>query len=256
MSDSMPVAPSVEQPVASTSTLPPPAVSVLAAEEQAQLSTSTSSHSSETSELGLQASVLGSHAPSSLASEEIPPAVNVSDEADKMPTAASSYPISTIDVSMSTPADDLADQTADSESAIANQPLASMPALERPLSRVSEAESALSDISQEPTPVVESPPEEPLDEKFENDSPLLDLAIKATRIFQVGEVIPSLKGTLADLTAKQDDDLRQDVNGMQSDFSVLYNPTRKVFQLLLGPARFCNVCRSMPAKTWTDRLDS
>ena len=242
MSDSMPVAPSVEQPVASTSTLPPPAVSVLAAEEQAQLSTSTSSHSSETSELGLQASVLGSHAPSSLASEEIPPAVNVSDEADKMPTAASSYPISTIDVSMSTPADDLADQTADSESAIANQPLASMPALERPLSRVSEAESALSDISQEPTPVVESPPEEPLDEKFENDSPLLDLAIKATRIFQVGEVIPSLKGTLADLTAKQDDDLRQDVNGMQSDFSVLYNPTRKVFQLLLGPARFCNIC--------------
>jgi len=80
--------------------------------------------------------------------------------------------------------------------------------------------------------------------KFENNSPLLDLAIKATTTFRQGDIIPSLKGSLADLTEDQDNDLREDVNGLQSDFSVLFNPTRKVFQLLLGPARFCNVRRA------------
>lgn len=72
-------------------------------------------------------------------------------------------------------------------------------------------------------------------------SSVLDLAIRATKNYKAGDIIPFLKGSLADLTPEQDRDLREMRNGLQSDFSVLMNERRRVFQLFLGPARFCNV---------------
>lgn len=79
------------------------------------------------------------------------------------------------------------------------------------------------------------------EEEVWSDLPVLDLALRATRNYKKGDIIPFLKGSLADLTPEQDQDLREMRNGMQSDFSVLMNEQRRVFQLFLGPARFCNV---------------
>ena len=74
----------------------------------------------------------------------------------------------------------------------------------------------------------------------DDGSPLLDLTIRATRNYRVGDVIPHLRGSLAALTDEQDDRLRQDRGGLQADFSVLVD-SQGTFQLFLGPARFINV---------------
>jgi hypothetical protein len=69
------------------------------------------------------------------------------------------------------------------------------------------------------------------------DLPVLDLAIRATKKFAVNDFIPFLSGSVADLTEEQNDGLER----LQKDFSVVMNPNRRVHQLFLGPARFCNV---------------
>jgi hypothetical protein len=93
-----------------------------------------------------------------------------------------------------------------------------------------------------PAPVATEPcaPSQPTGPDYRS-LPVLDLAIRATKKFSTNDIIPFLSGSLADLTPEQDDDLREDRNGLQNDFSVMMNPIRRVFQLFLGPARFCNV---------------
>lgn len=71
------------------------------------------------------------------------------------------------------------------------------------------------------------------------DAPL-DLGVRATRAFAVGEIIPKLLGKVMDLTDEQDDALR----GLRLDFSVTMNAGRNKFQALFGPARFVNVRRA------------
>jgi histone-lysine N-methyltransferase SUV420H len=68
----------------------------------------------------------------------------------------------------------------------------------------------------------------------------VDLGVRATRAYRVNDLIEALKGRTVDLTDEEDDALREDVNG--GDFSCIANLGKNCFQLLLGPARFVNVC--------------
>lgn len=95
----------------------------------------------------------------------------------------------------------------------------------------SDASSALSSLSSRS----DDPDSE--DEPVDPNAPL-DLGVIATKPFPVGEIIPRLLGSVADLTDEQDDALR----GQRLDFSVTMNAGRNKFQALFGPARFVNVC--------------
>ncbi|KAG9035355.1 Histone-lysine N-methyltransferase set9 [Tulasnella sp. JGI-2019a] len=72
-----------------------------------------------------------------------------------------------------------------------------------------------------------------------------ELCILATTPLKKGEIISELKGSLADLTPEEDDELRRTdrrggENGISRDFSVIYSKQRGHNQLFLGPARFVN----------------
>lgn len=73
-------------------------------------------------------------------------------------------------------------------------------------------------------------------------TPKIDLTVKATRDFKPLTVIELLKGRTVNLTDAEDDALRQGIDG--ADFSCIANLGKNCFQLLLGPARFVNVCKS------------
>ncbi|EIM79172.1 SET domain-containing protein, partial [Stereum hirsutum FP-91666 SS1] len=73
-----------------------------------------------------------------------------------------------------------------------------------------------------------------------------ELCILATRPLQPGAVITELKGSMADLTDAEDqelkrtDDLRHSYGGIRRDFSVIHSKQLKKNHLFLGPARFVN----------------
>ncbi|KAG8885776.1 Histone-lysine N-methyltransferase set9 [Tulasnella sp. 331] len=72
-----------------------------------------------------------------------------------------------------------------------------------------------------------------------------ELCILATAVLKKGDIIPELKGSLADLTQEEDDELRRTdrrggENGISRDFSVIHSKARGHNQLFLGPARFVN----------------
>jgi histone-lysine N-methyltransferase SUV420H len=56
-----------------------------------------------------------------------------------------------------------------------------------------------------------------------------------------GQKIHELKGSIADLTNKEDDELRRSSGSASRDFSVIYSHQKGCNQLFLGPARFVNV---------------
>lgn len=58
-----------------------------------------------------------------------------------------------------------------------------------------------------------------------------------------GQKIHELKGSIADLTNKEDDELRRTSGAASRDFSVIYSHQKGCNQLFLGPARFVNVSR-------------
>ncbi|KAG8734877.1 Histone-lysine N-methyltransferase set9, partial [Ceratobasidium sp. 428] len=55
-----------------------------------------------------------------------------------------------------------------------------------------------------------------------------------------GQKIHELKGSIADLTNKEDDELRRTSGAASRDFSVIYSHQKGCNQLFLGPARFVN----------------
>ncbi|CAE6473223.1 unnamed protein product [Rhizoctonia solani] len=55
-----------------------------------------------------------------------------------------------------------------------------------------------------------------------------------------GQKIHELKGSIADLTNKEDDELRRTSGSASRDFSVIYSHQKGCNQLFLGPARFVN----------------
>ncbi|QRW21309.1 non-structural maintenance of chromosome element 4 [Rhizoctonia solani] len=55
-----------------------------------------------------------------------------------------------------------------------------------------------------------------------------------------GQKIHELKGSIADLTNKEDDELRRSSGSASRDFSVIYSHQKGCNQLFLGPARFVN----------------
>lgn len=60
-----------------------------------------------------------------------------------------------------------------------------------------------------------------------------------------GQTITELKGSLADLTNEEDEELsktgRGTTSGISRDFSVIHSKQKRCNQLFLGPARFVNV---------------
>jgi histone-lysine N-methyltransferase SUV420H len=60
-----------------------------------------------------------------------------------------------------------------------------------------------------------------------------------------GQKIHELKGSIADLTNKEDDELRRTSGAASRDFSVIYSHQKGCNQLFLGPARFVNVRASL-----------
>lgn len=73
-----------------------------------------------------------------------------------------------------------------------------------------------------------------------------ELCILATTQLKVGQVISDLKGSLAHLTAEEDEELkktdsRRRDGGIRRDFSVIHSNQKNKSHLFLGPARFVNV---------------
>ena len=78
-----------------------------------------------------------------------------------------------------------------------------------------------------------------------------ELCILATRPLAPGTVITELKGSMADLTEQEDQELkstdrRQPSGGIRRDFSVIHSKQLKKNHLFLGPARFVNVSLVLP----------
>ncbi|KAG9006602.1 UTP-glucose-1-phosphate uridylyltransferase [Tulasnella sp. 427] len=72
-----------------------------------------------------------------------------------------------------------------------------------------------------------------------------ELCVLATVPLSVGQTVRELKGSLADLTAAEDEELRrtdrrQSETGISRDFSVIHSKQKRCSQLFLGPARFVN----------------
>ncbi|KAF8530477.1 hypothetical protein BU17DRAFT_18782, partial [Hysterangium stoloniferum] len=71
-----------------------------------------------------------------------------------------------------------------------------------------------------------------------------ELCILATTPLKVGQVITDLKGSLAHLTAEEDEELKRTdvrgVSGIRRDFSVIHSNQKNKSHLFLGPARFVN----------------
>ncbi|KIJ26938.1 hypothetical protein M422DRAFT_132213, partial [Sphaerobolus stellatus SS14] len=72
-----------------------------------------------------------------------------------------------------------------------------------------------------------------------------ELCILATNPLKVGQVITDLKGSLAHLTAEEDEELkrtdtRRRDGGTRRDFSVIHSNQKNKSHLFLGPARFVN----------------
>lgn len=106
----------------------------------------------------------------------------------------------------------------------------------------------------------EQPPRAPVasTSKLDPDAPpaepvFLDLCVIANRALKVGEIVPGLFGSLAELTEAENDALSNNVEGMAKDFSVIYSDTKKVrhasrsqeltaqvSHMFLGPARMVN----------------
>ena len=73
-----------------------------------------------------------------------------------------------------------------------------------------------------------------------------ELCILATRPLAPGAVLSELKGSMADLTDQEDQELkrtdrRHSYGGIRRDFSVIHSKQLKKNHLFLGPARFVNV---------------
>lgn len=73
----------------------------------------------------------------------------------------------------------------------------------------------------------------------------------ATEQLLPGQVIRELRGSLADLTLDQDEELRRTDRkstdgGISRDFSVIHSKQKGCNQLFLGPARFVNVIALHP----------
>ena len=72
-----------------------------------------------------------------------------------------------------------------------------------------------------------------------------ELCILATRALAPGAVITELKGSMADLTDEEDQELKcataTGQAGIRRDFSVIHSKQLKKNHLFLGPARFVNV---------------
>lgn len=81
-----------------------------------------------------------------------------------------------------------------------------------------------------------------------------ELCILATRPLLKDQVIEELKGSMADLSPEEDQELKQtteihrDGVSVRRDFSVIHSKQLKKNHLFLGPARFVNVsdCFSYP----------
>lgn len=82
-----------------------------------------------------------------------------------------------------------------------------------------------------------SPSDAPTQSEDSHDH--VQLAVVATINYAVGDTIVLCRGSWADLTDEEDDDLR--VGGAKRDFSCLMSTTKKCFQMFCGPARFVNV---------------
>ncbi|KDQ21913.1 hypothetical protein BOTBODRAFT_99138 [Botryobasidium botryosum FD-172 SS1] len=72
-----------------------------------------------------------------------------------------------------------------------------------------------------------------------------ELCVLATMQLHPGQVIRELRGSLADLTPEQDEELRRTDRkstdgGISRDFSVIHSKQKRCNQLFLGPARFVN----------------
>ncbi|KAG8935439.1 Histone-lysine N-methyltransferase set9 [Tulasnella sp. 417] len=72
-----------------------------------------------------------------------------------------------------------------------------------------------------------------------------ELCVLATVPLSPGQTVRELKGSLADLTAAEDEELRrtdrrQSETGISRDFSVIHSKQKRCSQLFLGPARFVN----------------
>ncbi|PVF93693.1 hypothetical protein CPB86DRAFT_89797 [Serendipita vermifera] len=68
-----------------------------------------------------------------------------------------------------------------------------------------------------------------------------ELCVIAIRPLKPGQTIADLKGSMADLTAEEDEELKEIRGaGARRDFSVIFSHSRNVNHLFLGPARFVN----------------
>jgi hypothetical protein len=71
-----------------------------------------------------------------------------------------------------------------------------------------------------------------------------ELCILAARSLTPGSVITELKGSMADLTEEEDQELKRantaGISGIRRDFSVIHSKQLKKNHLFLGPARFVN----------------
>ncbi|KIO17451.1 hypothetical protein M407DRAFT_39379, partial [Tulasnella calospora MUT 4182] len=72
-----------------------------------------------------------------------------------------------------------------------------------------------------------------------------ELCVLATVPLSPGQTVRELKGSLADLTPAEDEELRrtdrrQSETGISRDFSVIHSKQKRCSQLFLGPARFVN----------------
>ncbi|KAI0320906.1 hypothetical protein OF83DRAFT_1102360 [Amylostereum chailletii] len=82
-------------------------------------------------------------------------------------------------------------------------------------------------------------------ERYTHRTGKSELCILATRPLAPGAVILELKGSMADLTEAEDQDLkrttgRHSFGGIRRDFSVIHSKQLKKNHLFLGPARFVN----------------
>ncbi|KAG8818194.1 Histone-lysine N-methyltransferase set9 [Serendipita sp. 401] len=68
-----------------------------------------------------------------------------------------------------------------------------------------------------------------------------ELCVISVRALKPGQIITDLKGSMADLTAEEDEELKLARGaGARRDFSVIFSHSRNVNHLFLGPARFVN----------------
>lgn len=68
-----------------------------------------------------------------------------------------------------------------------------------------------------------------------------ELCVIAVKPLKPGQTITDLKGSMADLTAEEDEELKEIRGaGARRDFSVIFSHSRNVNHLFLGPARFVN----------------